>query len=163
MKAKLSKGMKGALAVLILAVFAIVSAGEAQAAYMIQSKLSGQYLDIRGQSTKSGAELITWDRTGRSNQQFRVYVEEGESYTISPVHSNLYLSPDSDGAIRQFRSETYWFLQKQNDGWYKITDGNGLYWDVQKNSTKRGTSIILYKRKNSNDDNQKFRFIEING
>jgi hypothetical protein len=135
---------------------------------MIQNKLSNLYLDIKGATTQTGGEAILWKKPAKktpTNQQF--YVKNvGNGYvTLSPRHSKMFLSyaTDEGSPIVQMNSEEKWIIKKQNDGWFKIVNRfSGMCFDIYNDLTKPGTNVIVWPENNTNDSNQKWKFIKVN-
>jgi len=151
------------LSIIMVLVLTLTGSAPAYARYYtIQSKLSGLYLDIEGGDTKNGAGLITFTYKGNNNQQFYVAKvgenSNGALYTIRPRHSGLYLGGDGKGnQVAQYNWRTSWYLKKDRDGWYRIVHApTGMVMDIKSNSTDIRAKIILWSRKDSGADNQKF-------
>ncbi|MCH7230447.1 RICIN domain-containing protein, partial [Glycomyces sp. L485] len=75
--------------------------------YFIESRHSGLVLDVLDRSTEPGAEIIQWNNTGGTNQQFRFIDAGGGYYRIQARHSNMVLdvwewNADNGATIAQF-------------------------------------------------------------
>ncbi len=55
--------------------------------YFIYNRLSGLPMDISDESSDNGANLIQWEFTGKTNQQFEVVDLHNGYYAIMPYHS----------------------------------------------------------------------------
>ncbi|MCH7232421.1 RICIN domain-containing protein, partial [Glycomyces sp. L485] len=75
--------------------------------YKIISRHSGLALDVLDRSTEPGAEIVQWNDTGGTNQQFRFIDAGGGYYRIQARHSNMVLdvwewNADNGATIAQF-------------------------------------------------------------
>ncbi|GAB3235832.1 hypothetical protein GCM10027447_33750 [Glycomyces halotolerans] len=122
--------------------------------YAIESRHSGLVLDISGGSSEPGAELIQYNRTGASNQQFR-FIDAGNGhYRIQARHSghvlDVYDWDASNGAqIVQWtdvnNTNQQWEARENAEGYYVFVNRfSGKALDVWEQSTSPGSRISQY-------------------
>ncbi|WP_199039364.1 pectate lyase family protein [Glycomyces salinus] len=151
----------------------LLAVGPAQAVetgtwYNIQSRHSGLYLDILDLSTEGGAELIQWNGTGNTNQQFR-FLDSGDGYyRIQARHSGLVLdvwewNADNGATIAQWDdlggTNQQWQVNESGGYATFINRFSGKALDVWENSTEPGTRISQYDPTGGN--NQQFQLVPV--
>ncbi|THV39486.1 RICIN domain-containing protein [Glycomyces buryatensis] len=157
------------LAVAFIAVPA-ASAVETGTWYKIVSRSSGLNLDILDRSTAPGAELIQWNDTGATNQQFRFIDAGGGYYRIQARHSNLVLetyewNADNGATIAQWTdlggTNQQWQVQESGGYATFINRHSGKALDVWENSTTAGGRISQYPA--NGGSNQQFQLVKVDG
>ncbi|MCC3765852.1 RICIN domain-containing protein [Glycomyces sp. TRM65418] len=155
-----------------IAFVAIPQAGAVETGvwYKIVSRHSGLTLDVLDRSTAPGAELIQWNDTGATNQQFRFVDAGGGYYRIQARHSNLVLetyewSTANGATIAQWTdlNGTNQQWQVQESGGYAtfVNRHSGKALDVWEKSTTAGGRISQYTP--NGGVNQQFQLVEVDG
>lgn len=75
--------------------------------YNITDTKTGKYLDVSGGSTKNGAKVILYDRTGGWNQQFKIVQNSDGTVSFVLRHSELKLAV-KNGALCQGEGNGYY-------------------------------------------------------
>ena len=122
--------------------------------FTISNRFSGLALDISGQSTDVGGDLIQWQQTGGYNQQFRFLDSGNGYYRIQVRHTSMvldvYAKDTSNGAsIVQWTdnngSNQQWKVERNGDGYYTISNRlSGKALDVWQWSSTAGDRISQY-------------------
>jgi hypothetical protein len=128
----------------------------APAAGPIVAQHSGKALDVPHASNLDGLALIQWDRTGGSNQTFRLERLADQTYKILATHSGKVLdvqgaslasgakiiqSTWNGGNSQRFR------LEPLGDGWFRIINVNSnKALNVAGGSTSSGAEVIQWDR-----------------
>lgn len=121
-----------------------------------------KYFDISGGSLNEGANLQIWQDSNVNQQVFRVEFDADKTYCkITAKHSNQVLTVEANNNVVQRTDmgadNQRWSLEVVGYGYYKIkSKANGLYLDVDLDSTINGTNIKVYEGYNGNA--QKFYF-----
>lgn len=104
--------------------------------YKIKTKACGKFLDISGNSSSNGANLIQWPSTGGLNQRFTFDHLGNGIYRIIAVHSGKVLEAKNGGTsngTEVVQGEWYGYGKQK----WKIYDhGNGYYMIKNKKSGK---------------------------
>jgi hypothetical protein len=131
---------------------------------------AGKVLDVGGRSVADRAEVIQWDPTGDTNQQWYLDLCGADVYRIIARHSGRVLDlsgPDGAGSkIWQFAwaaaDNQRWHIVEQQGGMVEIVSawkaGPGdpdLVLDVAGGSRDHGAAIIAWTP--NGGDNQRFR------
>lgn len=129
--------------------------------YVIKSKLSGLYLDIKNTSKDNGALLIQREYNGGASQKWYFEKQDNGYYLIKNCNSDKYLdvynySTEEGGIIIQFRYKggmnQEWKITEVN-GYYKIISRNsGMCLDLLKGNPDSGASVVQWTY--SGSDNQ---------
>lgn len=129
--------------------------------YVIKSKLTGLYLDIKGASKDDGALLIQCDYSGSANQKWYFEKLDNGFYLIKNCNSGKYLdvekcSNKDGGIILQWychgSKNQQWKITKV-DGYYKIINRNSsMCIDLLKGNPDSGASVAQWTY--SGSDNQ---------
>ncbi|MBR6426808.1 MAG: RICIN domain-containing protein, partial [Clostridia bacterium] len=95
------------------------------ATYYIQNCGTGRYVDIRNQSTSSGAVIQQWHYTGGTNMKWELFDQGDGSYAIKSKFSNLYMgfSSSDTNTVKQYStisSYTKWNVTRTSSGNFKI-------------------------------------------
>ncbi|GAB3647156.1 RICIN domain-containing protein [Glycomyces tarimensis] len=138
--------------------------------YTIASRHSGLVLDILDLSTAPGAELIQWNSTGATNQQFRFVDAGGGYYRIQARHSNHVLetyewSTDNGATIVQWDdlngANQQWRVEESGGYYTFVNRHSGKALDVWEWSTTPGSRISQYDA--AGDANQQWQLTPVGG
>ena len=69
--------------------------------YAINTRNNGKSLDVANNSKTEGDPIITYTSSSDDNQRWIMEKQEGGGYKIKSVHSELYLTVNSDGSVVQ--------------------------------------------------------------
>ena len=110
-----------------------------------------------------------WTNNKTNNQKFTVKSLGNGTYSISPVHSAMYLdvagSSKTNGAnVAQWKyhggSNQQWIIQSAGNGYYNIISKcNGLYIDIPRSEAKNGANVQMWKKNSAK--NQLFKFEKV--
>ncbi len=143
----------------------------ANGTYTIESKNSGQDIDVTGASTAEGAYLEQAAYTGNTSQQWKL-TNLGSNY-VSLINVNSGLAMDVYGAstansakIDQWPYNSgknqIWLVVSEGSGYYELRNENsGLALDVYGDSTTAGAAIDQYTA--SGNANQLWSFSAVGG
>jgi hypothetical protein len=162
-------------AVLAAVAVSLVAVPAAQAVetgvwYNLISRHSGLALDIEGRSSEPGAQLVQYDSTNATNQQFRFIDAGGGYYRIQARHSNHVLetyewNADDGATIAQWTdlNGTNQQWQVQESGGYAtfVNRHSGKALDVWEWSTTAGSRISQYTP--SGGWNQQWQLVPADG
>ncbi|SDK68150.1 Pectate lyase [Glycomyces sambucus] len=138
--------------------------------YHIKSRHSGLVLDVLNLSTAGGAEIIQYNQTGATNQQFRFVDSGGGYYRIQARHSNLVLDVWEWNAANGATIAQWTDLNADNQQWRVTESGgyatfvnrfSGKALDVWEWSTAAGSRISQYDYLNGY--NQQFQLVQVGG
>lgn len=122
--------------------------------YYIYNQGSGKCIDVYGNSTSNGANIIQWTYHGGSNQQWQVNSTGDGYYTLTAQHSGKLMdvsgASTANGAnVLQWSynggTNQQWAIADQGDGSYKLTARHsGKCLDLVNGSTADGANIQQY-------------------
>ncbi|KAG0169662.1 hypothetical protein DFQ30_003331 [Apophysomyces sp. BC1015] len=126
--------------------------------FFIKSLKNDSVLDIYDGETTAGAKLIIWPQkeTGNDNQLWRY--DNGFLTNKNSTMGNL----KSDTQIVQYdRKTTTTYNQRwgYRDGFVYVLADPRLVLDIKGDNDKEGTSVILYARKDKDNENQQWRIV----
>ncbi|GAA2107162.1 RICIN domain-containing protein [Streptomyces synnematoformans] len=146
------------LAAVVGVVISLVAVPSAQAVetgvwYNLISRHSGLALDVEGASTEPGAQLVQWNPTNATNQQFRFIDAGGGYYRIQARHSGHVLetyewSADDGATMVQWNdlngANQQWEVQESGGYATLVNRHSGKALDVWEHSTTPGDRISQY-------------------
>jgi predicted alpha-1,6-mannanase (GH76 family) len=137
-------------------------------AYSIISKSSGKAMDVEGNSTEDGANVLQWQNYGQSNQRWIVTSVGDNQYSIINVNSGKSLDLDGGGEENGANVLQWEWHGGSNQRWYIVADGNSYFTivsaasgralDVADASTENGDNILQWDIHEG--DNQKWEFVK---
>ncbi|WP_100445803.1 RICIN domain-containing protein [Glycomyces xiaoerkulensis] len=136
--------------------------------YYIESRHSGLVLDVLNASTDPGAEIIQYNNTGGSHQQFR-FLDSGDGYyRIQARHSGQVLdvwewNADNGATIAQYDDvggeNQQWQVDESGGYATFVNRFSGKALDVWEWSTEPGDRISQYDP--TGDANQQFQLVPV--
>lgn len=126
----------------------------ADADYMIVNRNSGMALDVHGESSEPGAELIQFRSHGGENQLWRVHSAGDGVYKLINRGSGLVLDVEGSSAeagaklvqsTDNGRASQRWSIVKAGSYFKLVNMGSGLRADVNGSSKETHASIIQWK------------------
>ncbi|QGQ96573.1 hypothetical protein EHS13_17655 [Paenibacillus psychroresistens] len=127
--------------------------------YKITNRNSGIVLDVSGQSTSNGGNVIQWTDNGGANQRWNLIDAGGGYYTIVNVNSQKLLeisgsSLTDGGDAIQWSSTSgtnqQWQIVDAGGGYYKLINRNsGKALDVSGSSTAAGGDAVQWTQGSS--------------
>ncbi|HEX2143024.1 MAG TPA: RICIN domain-containing protein [Glycomyces sp.] len=121
--------------------------------YHVKSRHSGLVLDVKGASTTGGTEIVQYNQTGGTNQQFRFVDSGGGYYRIQARHSNQVLdvwewNAENGATIAQWNdlnaTNQQWRVNESGGYATFINRFSGKALDVWEWSTAAGSRISQY-------------------
>ncbi|WP_185235318.1 glycosyl hydrolase 53 family protein [Teredinibacter franksiae] len=144
--------------------------GLSEGRYAIISRFSGKALDVEGNSTSDGANLVQWSYGGGANQQFDIASLGDGTFSIRPAHSGKSLdvygfSTENGGDIRQWSYlngvNQRWRIEAVEDGYYKIVSvHSGKALDVYAWDSNNGANIAQWDDLGGTNQQWQFRRID---
>lgn len=139
--------------------------------YVIRNVLSGKVMDVSGRSHDDGADIIQWEYSGNTNQQWDLTDLGNGYYAIRAAHSgksvDVYEWNTENGAdARQWTwlegHNQQWAIDDVDGGTYSITSRfAGTSLEVYDFSTENGGDIRLWTYWGG--DSQRWRFEPVSG
>lgn len=104
--------------------------------YFLQNRHSGLYMDVSGPSTTDGANVIQWNGTSGTNQQFEFTHLGGGTYRLTPVHSGKSLDVDAISTADGARIIQWTYVGGGNQQFIAVATADGFYKLIAKHSNK---------------------------
>ncbi len=104
--------------------------------YFLQNRHSGLYLDVSGPSVDDGANVIQWNGTSGTNQQFDFSHLGGGTYRLTPVNSGKSLDIDAISTADGARVIQWTYVGGGNQQFIAVSTGDGFYKLIAKHSNK---------------------------
>jgi hypothetical protein len=120
--------------------------------YTVVNRNSGLVLDVYGESTADGGQIVQWPYHGGANQQWRLVGTSDGTYALVNVGSGKLLEePDGTqgGQLDQRGTDgqpgQQWRLVDAGDGYWRLANhANGLLADVAGQSTAPGAAVVQW-------------------
>lgn len=104
--------------------------------FIIVNRLSGKMLDVSGQGTANGTNVLLWPGTGGTNQRWTLAAVTGGYFSVTGVQSGKALDIIGSGTADGDNAEIYTYSSGTNQQWQFTSLSNGYYRIVNRNSGK---------------------------
>jgi hypothetical protein len=140
--------------------------------FKLVSAVSGSTIDVSGQSTANGAQIVEESNSGGLSQEWTVQSAGNGYYNLINNNSGLALDDTngstSDGTVMQQyqivgtgNSNQQWMFTSLGNGYYSITNKtSGLVLDLTNGNTANGTPIQQWSY-SSGDANQEWEMFPV--